>query len=108
VVDLYGAKKPSWEALRHESSPIAAVRISGKPAALRVTITARDAVPAYPLRDYEIRGVAYGFGQIPVERIGTRLETLAPGASAHAELRFSEPEISRIQVDGWRSLQRER
>jgi len=99
VVDLYGAKKPSWEALRRESSPIAAVRVSGKPAALSVAVTARGAVPAYDLRGYEIRGVAYGFGQIPVERIGARLETVAPGESAHAELRFTEPAISRIQVD---------
>jgi beta-galactosidase len=99
VVDLYGAKKPSWEVLRRESSPIAAVRVTGKPAALNVTITARNAVPAYHLRGYEIRGVAYGFGQIPVERIGARLEAVAPGESAQAELRFTQPAISRIQVD---------
>jgi beta-galactosidase len=99
VVDLYGAQKPSWEALRRESSPIAAVRVSGKPAALRVTVTARHTVTCYPLHDYEIRGVAYGFGNIPVERIGAPLQTLAPGDSAQAELRFTEPEISRIQVD---------
>ena len=99
VVDLYGAKKPSWEALRRESSPIESVRVSGTPAALSLIVTARNAVPAYRLREYEIRGVAYGFGQIPVERIATRLETIAPGESAHAELRFTQPGISRIQVD---------
>ena len=99
VVDLYGAKKPSWDVLRHESSPIESVRVSGTPAALGVAVTARNAVPAYHLRGYEIRGVAYGFGQIPVERVATPLETMAPGASAHAELRFTQPGISRIQVD---------
>jgi beta-galactosidase len=99
VVDLYGARKPSWEVLRHESSPIESVRVAGTPAALSVTVAARNAVPAYHLRGYEIRGIAYGFGQIPVERIATPLETVAPGESAHAALRFRQPGISRIQVD---------
>jgi beta-glucuronidase len=104
VVDLYGAKKPSWEALRRESSPIAAVRVSGEPAALSVTVTTRSAVPAYHLHGYEIRGVAYGFGQIPVKRIGAPVASVAPGESAHAELRFTEPAISRIQVDVMRPM----
>lgn len=99
VVDLYGAKKPSWEVLRRESSPVESLRVAGTPAVLSLTVTARNAVPAYRLRGYQIRGVAYGFGQIPVERITTPLGTIAPGESAHAELRFTQPGISRIQVD---------
>jgi hypothetical protein len=43
--------------------------------------------------------VAYGAGEIPVERIAARLDTIAPGGSAQAELRFTQPGISRIQVD---------
>jgi beta-galactosidase len=99
VVDLYGAKKPSWQTLRHEASPIESVRVSGKPAALSVTVTARRHVPAYRLRGYEIRGVAYGVGDIPVERIAAPLESIAPAESARAELTYTQPGISRIQID---------
>ncbi len=99
VVDVYGAKKASWEVLRRESSPIASVRVAGKPGTLSVAVTARNSVPAYPLRDYEIRGIAYGFGEIPVERVATPLELLSPGASASMQLKFTQPGITRIQVD---------
>jgi len=99
VVDVYGERKPSWEVLRREASPIESLRVTGKPAALRVAVTARGTVPAYALRGYEIRAVAYGFGEIPVERISARLETIAPGGSAEIELRFTEAGISRIQLD---------
>jgi beta-galactosidase len=99
VVDLYGAKKPSWEVLRRESSPIESVHIAGTPAALSLTVTARNAVPAYRLLGYEIRGIAYGFGQTPVERAAAPLETIGPGESANVELRFTQPGISHVQVD---------
>jgi beta-glucuronidase len=99
VVDVYGARKPSWEALRREASPIESLRVTGQPDALRVEVTARNTAPAYALHGYQIRAVAYGFGEIPVERIGGQLETIVPGGSARTELHFTEAGISRIQVD---------
>ena len=102
VVDVYGERKPSWETLRREASPVESLRVAGKPDALRVDVTARGAVPAYALRGYEIRAVAYGSGEIPVERVGARLETIVPGGLAHVELHFTEAGISRIQVDAMR------
>jgi beta-glucuronidase len=99
VVDVYGARKPSWEVLRRQSSPIESLRIAGKPAALAVDATVRHAVPCYQLRGYKIRGVAYGFGQIPIEQVTAPLAYLAPGESAHAQLLFTQPDIWRVQVD---------
>jgi glycosyl hydrolase family 2 len=99
VVDVYGAKKPSWDVLRRESSPVESLRASGSPAALKVALKSRSSVPAYPLRGYSLRAVAYGFGQIPVERVVARLETIAPGEQVQLDMKFSEPNISRIQLD---------
>ncbi len=99
VVDVYGTKKASWEILRNEASPVESMRVSGNPTALAIELKTRSLVPSYPLRGYEIRTVAYGFGNIPVERAGTRLETVAPGESRSTQLKFTQAGIARIQVD---------
>ena len=99
VVDVYGAKKPSWEILRAESSPLEWMRVSGSPAALDVVLHSRTTVPSYTLRGYDLRAVAYGFGNIPVERVAVRIESLAPGESYTARLKLAQAGITRIQVD---------
>jgi hypothetical protein len=43
--------------------------------------------------------VAYGFGNIPVERAAVRIETLAPGESHTAQLKLTQTGITRIQAD---------
>jgi beta-glucuronidase len=99
VVDLYGTKKPSWEILRNESSPVESMRVSGNPAALTIELKTRALVPSYPLHGYEIRAVAYGSGKIPVERAAIRLEIVTPGESRSAHLKFTQAGIERVQVD---------
>ncbi len=99
VVDLYGNRKRSWEVLRHESSPVDSIHVAGKPPGLHVTIASRRSLPSYPLRGYRLRGVAYGFGNIPVERVETALDVLDPGQQSDVELNFSQPAIVRIQLD---------
>ena len=99
VVDVYGVKKPSWDVLRRESSPIESLRVSGNPGALKIALKTRSSVPAYPLRGYSLRAVAYGFGQIPVERVVAAIETVSPGETARFDMKFTEPNISRIQLD---------
>jgi beta-glucuronidase len=99
VVDALGARKPSWEVLRDESSPIESLRVAGKPAGLRVDVTARGSVPSCHLRGYVVRGIAYGFGATPVEQLTVPLEVLAPGESARTNLSFTQTDISRIDVD---------
>lgn len=99
VVDVFGSRKPSWEILKNQSSNIETLRVSGKPASLLVDLTTRVSVPSYFLRGYSVRGVAYGFGNIPIEQTTGQLQDLAPGASASVELRFTQADISHIEVD---------
>lgn len=99
VVDVYGVQKPSWEALRRESSPVESMRVSGAPGGLKIAIRTRSAVPAYMMRGYWVRGVAYGFGEIPVERFAAKIESIAPGGVLQLDIKFSQPGISRIRVD---------
>ncbi|HTX35148.1 MAG TPA: glycoside hydrolase family 2 TIM barrel-domain containing protein [Bryobacteraceae bacterium] len=102
VVDVYGARKPSYEQLRAESSPIESMEASGSPAGLQVRIRTRSVVPAYHLRGYCLKAVAYGFGDIPVERIETALPDLAPGEQTALTLKFTEAHPVRITLDAMR------
>jgi beta-glucuronidase len=99
VVDLYGGRKPSYEALRLESSPIAAVSVKAGARALEVTVRTREAVPAYTLTGYKLRAVVHGAAGIPVERFEAVLPTLAPGQQASVTVPFSEKAPARIQLD---------
>lgn len=99
VVDLYGNPKPSWEVLRLESSPIEAVNVTGNPELLTVVISTRSAVPSYALRGYQLRGIAYGFADIPLEQQLIKLPDIAPGQSAKAKLKFAMPQPTKIVLD---------
>jgi beta-glucuronidase len=99
VVDVYGARKPSYEVLRVESSPLESFQVSGKAGELTVQFTTRTAAPAYALRGYTVRAVVYGFGDIPVERIETRLPDLEPGDQASVTVTFTEPRPVQVKLD---------
>lgn len=99
VVDLYGARKPSYETLRAEASPLEAFEVSGTPAALAVRLKTRTAPPAYALRGYVLRAVAYGYGNIPVERVERQLADLAPGREVSLAMTFTETQPLKIGLD---------
>jgi beta-glucuronidase len=99
VVDLYGARKPSYEALREESSPAGPIRVAGVPGRLTAVVQSKRAVPSYTMRGYVLRAVAHGFGDVPVERLEAPLSDLAPGASASAVFEFKEKGITRVRFD---------
>jgi beta-galactosidase len=99
VVDLYGARKPSYEQLRAESSPIQSLEVTGAAGRLKVTIHTRSAVPSYILRQYTVRAVAYGFGDIPLERAEAPLPELSPGQQASVDIRFAEKAPVRVEID---------
>ncbi len=99
VVDLLGARKPSYEALREESSPVEelAVRQTGVSKSIRVR--SRDDIPAHTLHGYKLRWTVYGEGNIPVERGETALPDLAPGDEAEAALVITTAEPRRTVID---------
>ena len=99
VVDVYGVRKPSYEELRSESSPVESLSAIGKPGELQVQVKARGVVPAYTLRGYRLRAVAYGFGDIPVERFEALLPDLAPGEQAALTVKFAENRPARVTLD---------
>jgi beta-glucuronidase len=99
VVDVYGARKPSYEVLRVESSPLEAFSVSGKAGELKVQLKSRNAAPAYTLRGYTLRTVVYGFGGIPVERVETRLPDIEPGGQTSAVVKFAEALSVQVKLD---------
>jgi hypothetical protein len=99
VVDVYGARKPSYEVLRVEASPLEALNVSGKAGELKVQLKARIAAPAYALRGYILRTVVYGFGDIPVERFETTLPDIEPGGQTSAAVQFTEATPIRVRLD---------
>jgi beta-glucuronidase len=99
VVDLYGALKPSYDVLRHESSTIASLNVTGGPSEFNIAIRTRESVPAYTMKDYRLRGILYGAGDIPLERGEVLLPTLAPGSEARVTIRFTETAPRRVRFD---------
>src|ERR1035438_2122599 len=102
VVDVYGARKPSWQALRAEASPVESMAVTGEPGQqgdLRVTVRTWASVPCYTLRGYTDRAVVYGDGAIPAERVEAALPVLEPGQEATVRIQFQEKTPARVQVD---------
>jgi beta-glucuronidase len=98
VVDLYGERKPSYDVLRAESSPLETFDVSGNPAELKVQLKTRTAAPAYALRGYILRTVVYGFGDIPVERFETELPEIEPGGQTTAVIKPTETRPVQVRL----------
>jgi beta-glucuronidase len=95
VVDLLGRRKPSFEVLRNESSPIASVEAVGRD----VTVRTRKRFPGYTLEGYRLRATGYTASGIPIERQEIALPVLKPGDEARATLAFAEKAVVRAQLD---------
>ena len=54
VVDLYGARKPSFEALRAESSPVEALHVAARPPAFEVRVRARGQLHRHVLAHHPL------------------------------------------------------
>ncbi len=100
VVDLYGAKKPSFEALRSQASPIekAVLRKSAE-GRFEFEIRTRQQLPGYALRGCSVRWLAYGYDDLPMDGGKTTLPKLPPGLSQTHEIKTSITGIRRIVVD---------
>lgn len=90
VVDLFGERKESYSALRNESSPIDSMAVEGHPKDFELTIRTRKSVPSYTLRGYTVRGLYYGYGDIPIEQKTILLPQLAPGQEITIKMAFSD------------------
>jgi beta-galactosidase len=100
VVDLYGAKKPSFEALRLQASPIEkAILRKSSVGRFEFEIRTRQHLPGYALRGCSLRWLAYGYDDLPMDGGMTTLPTLLPGSSQTYEIKTSITGIRRIIVD---------
>ena len=90
VVDVYGSRKPSYELLRRESSPIESVTVERRENKLQVLVRVRRDFPSYRLTGYKVRAVLFGEGNIPVETHEVNLPDSAPGSETVVELAFSK------------------
>src|SRR5215469_6147426 len=92
VVDIRGARKPSYELLRSESSPIESLTLKPLVHRFEVQIKIRGDFPMYTLKGYKLRGIFFGQGNIPVEQTEVTLPRLTPGSETRWELAFSVSE----------------
>lgn len=99
VVDVYGNRKPSYDVLRRESSPVAALKVTRSGQTWSASLTTRDKVPCYTLRGYALRFTLHGFGGLPMEQKSVALPVLEPGASAQAAAEFIETKPLRVVVE---------
>lgn len=79
VVDVFGVRKPSFEVLRKEASPVGSIEAGPEGGEFTALIQARKDLPAYTLRGYACRWTVYGDGGVPLERKTSVLPDCAPG-----------------------------
>jgi beta-galactosidase/beta-glucuronidase len=99
VVDVFGARKPSFEVLRAESGPVKTLEVGREGAVRAVTVRARKDIPSYALRGYAVRWTALGNGGIPIERGEVPLPELAPGAAATVRFTPQAPDVRTVLVE---------
>jgi beta-glucuronidase len=99
VVDVYGTRKPSFERLRREASPVEELEIDPGSAGLVIRIKTRKSLPAYSLEGYSLRCVVYGFGDLPMEQEIKPLPKLPPGGEAGMIFVPKEKNPRRVKVD---------
>ncbi|HUB32666.1 MAG TPA: glycoside hydrolase family 2 TIM barrel-domain containing protein, partial [Bryobacteraceae bacterium] len=99
VVDVFGRRKPSFEALREESSPVESLRAGGQAGGLTAVVRTRERGPGYTLRGYVLRGIAYAASRIPVERQERALPDLRSGQETPVRLAFASKDVARVRLD---------
>lgn len=100
VVDLYGARKPSFDVLRHESGPVENLNSWLNEGALHITLKTRKQIPAYTLQKYTLHWIIYADQGIPLEEGNIVLPDLKPGDdfSYHSKIITPHPEKIVVKV----------
>lgn len=111
VVDLLGQPKPSWQALREESSPIKSLTVSqpvqtGETMSTTISLTSRSLendMPAYTLNEYLLMWVAYDDKGLPLKTGKHTLPRVTPGSTHTNTFEWtSTKEVVKITVEVFR------
>jgi beta-glucuronidase len=99
VVDLHGARKPSFDVLRHESGPVSSLNCWMDEGSLHITLQTREKIPAYILRDYALCWTIYADQNIPLEEGRFPLPDLKPGTRFTHTAKILTPGIEKVKVE---------
>lgn len=99
VVDLYGARKPSYDVLRYGSGPVE--NLSGwlHDGILHITLHTRKQIPAYTLKNYLLRWTVYADQNIPLEEGSKILPDLKPGTDFSYDSKIVSPQPEKIIIE---------
>ncbi|MGH2643085.1 MAG: glycoside hydrolase family 2 TIM barrel-domain containing protein, partial [Chitinophagaceae bacterium] len=98
VVDLYGARKPSFDVLRYESGTVEHLNSWFNEGKLYVTLETRSSIPDYTLKNYLLRWIVYADQNIPLEEGSIKLPDLEPGNSSSYTAKVLTPNPEKITV----------
>jgi len=103
VVDETGARRASWEQLRHEFSPAEIRSFQLEATHARIEVRARGPwqaeLPAYTLRGYSLRCEIYGPEDIVLVTSDLPIPELPPGAIANLRWEFSpQPDARELRL----------
>ncbi|MBI4892347.1 MAG: family 1 glycosylhydrolase [Acidobacteria bacterium] len=99
VVDLYGNRKPSYEVLRQESSPVETLALTRAGQRWQAALQTRSTIPCHTLEGYQLRFTLYGFGGLPMEQTLVPVPTLKPGGRFEAAAEFRETKPVKLVVE---------
>lgn len=100
VVNLYADRKPSFDALRRQSSPIRPLVLTPGEKDFSFRLQNRSDLPGYTLRGYSVRWIFYGYDDLPMAGELQPIAPLQPGGTVI--LNASSPltdQLKRITVD---------
>lgn len=99
VVNLYGDKKPSYDVLREESAPVSSFSLAADGTGYILSLETRKYIPAYTLRGYTLRCLAFNADNIPLEEIRIALPELRPGDRFERRISFNVMNAGKIKAD---------
>ena len=99
VVDVYSTRKPSFDALRVQASPVESLLLSRTGDQYNLEIATRESLPAYTLRGYVARWLFYGYDDLPMEGKIDRLPALAPGSKVMLKANSQMAGLKRVSAE---------
>lgn len=99
VVDLYANRKPSFEHLRRQSSPIESLELASSGGQISLRIVTRSRLPGYTLRGYSVRWLFHGYDGLAVDGGLDPLPHLAPGSGFNGRHPIPTGNLTRASVD---------